>query len=85
MMGGSGRYGVSGKLDVPGDPVESWAEVDAFGEERSIFSERWRSVMVNVPPVAGIRETSPRMVENVERSSCAYWDAEMDLSEIEKK
>jgi hypothetical protein len=74
VMGGSGRYDVSSKLDAPGDPAVSWAEIDDFGGERSAFSERWRSVMVNVPPVAGMRETSPRAVENVERSSCAYCD-----------
>jgi hypothetical protein len=84
VMGGSGRYDVSGKLNVLGDPAVSWAEVDTFGGERSVFSERWRSVMVNVPPVAGMRETSPRAVENVERSSCAYCDGEMDCKKLRK-
>ena len=28
-------------------------------------------LMVKTPPVDGIRQTSPRDVENVERSSCA--------------
>jgi hypothetical protein len=36
--------------------------------------------MVKMPPVAGIRETSPRVVEKVERSSCAYWDMD-EMSE----
>jgi hypothetical protein len=40
--------------------------------------------MVNVPPVAGMRETSPRAVENVERSSCAYCDEEMDCKKLRK-
>jgi hypothetical protein len=84
VMGGGGRYGVSGKMDVLGDPTESRAEVDAFGGERSVFSERWSSEMVNVPPVAGMRETSPRAVEKVERSSCAYCDGEMDCKKLRK-
>lgn len=84
MMEGGDRYSESGKLDVFGDPAESWAEVDAFEGERSVFSERWRSVIVNVPPVAGMRETSPRAVENVERSSCAYYDGEMDCKKLRK-
>ena len=84
MMEGGDRYGESGKSDVLGDPAESWAEVDAFEGERSVFSERWRSVIVNVPPVAGMRETSPRAVENVERSSCAYCDGEMDCKKLRK-
>jgi hypothetical protein len=84
VMEGGDRYGESSKLDALGDPVESWAEVDAFGGERSVFSERWRSVIVNVPPVAGMRETSPRAVENVERSSCAYCDGEMDCKKLRK-
>jgi hypothetical protein len=84
VMGGSGRYGGLGKPDVLGDPAVSWVEADAFGGGRSVFSERWRSVMVNVPPVAGIRETSPRAVENVERSSCAYCDGEMDCKKLRK-
>jgi hypothetical protein len=85
VMGGSGKDGGSGKLDVPRDSTETWVEVDTFGSERSVFSERWRSVMVNVPPVAGMRETSPRAVENVERSSCAYCDVEMDCQKGKKK
>jgi hypothetical protein len=85
VMEGGDRYGESGKLDVLGDPAEGWAGVDAFGGERSVFSGRWRSVMVNVPPVAGIRETSPRVVENVERSSCAYCDGEMGCKKLRKK
>ena len=84
MMGGSGRYDLSSKLGALGDPAVSWAEIDDFGGERSVFSERWRSVMVNFPPVAGIRETSPRAVENVERSSCAYCDGEMDCKKLRK-
>jgi hypothetical protein len=84
VMEGRDRYGELGKLDVFGDPAESWAEVDAFEGERSVFSERWRSVIVNVPPVAGMRETSPRAVENVERSSCAYYDGEMDCKKLRK-
>lgn len=31
--------------------------------------------MVKTPPVEGIKETSPRDVENVERSSCANYDS----------
>ena len=46
------------------------------GEEGSVVVEEvgsveWRIVTVKIPPVLGRRETSPREVENVERSSWA--------------
>jgi hypothetical protein len=84
VMDGGGRCDESGKPDMFGDPVVRWVGVDVFGGERSVFSERWRSVMVNVPLVAGMRETSPRAVENVERSSCAYYDEEMNRKKLRK-
>jgi hypothetical protein len=64
---------VSGKLDGEREVLRSGVLEGAFGGETSLGGKgRWASVMVNVPPVAGTRETSPRVVEKVERSSCAY-------------
>jgi hypothetical protein len=62
---------MSGKLDGDKDVLRSGWPEEVVGGGRC--EGRWMSVMVNVPPVAGMRETSPRAVENVERSSCAYW------------
>ena len=38
-----------------------------------VLGERWIMDIVYVPPVVGIRATSPRDVEKVERSSWAIW------------
>ncbi len=50
------------------------------GGDPRTASGRWRSVMMNVPEVEGMRETSPRVVEKVERSSCAYCGVELTQS-----
>lgn len=73
VTGGRGMCRVSGKLDEEREVLRSGGPDGAFGGKTSFGDEdRWASVIVNVPPVAGMRETSPRAVEKVERSSCAY-------------
>jgi hypothetical protein len=68
--GGRERERVWGKLDGDREVLRSvWLDGPFSG---GTCGGRWRSVMVNVPPVAGMRETSPMAVENVDRSSCAY-------------
>lgn len=47
--------------------------------------EEWYMVTVKIPPVVGIRATSPRSVLKVERSSWANWFfVQCSLSYLEK-
>lgn len=54
---------------------ESWpsAFVSASVSSVLVGSAAWTMSTVKTPPVEGIKATSPRDVENVERSSWANW------------
>lgn len=54
--------------------VDSDSDADAGAEvEVEADAEAVNSVISNTPPELGTRDTSPRLVEKVWRSSWAYW------------
>lgn len=57
--------------DLPGNPPIDFRSQRRVSRVEKSCGEAWRMVTVKMPPVVGIRATSPREVENVERSSWA--------------
>lgn len=56
----------------PPPPADPGCGGDTKDEEVLLAVGEWKISTVKVPPVDGWRATSPREVENVERSSWAY-------------
>ena len=62
-------------IGAPGKPpsvLRSQRGVERGADDEEVDGEAWMMSIWKVPLVEGMRETSPREREKVERSSCAY-------------
>lgn len=77
-------------MDIPGNPPFVFLSQITVSFVVVVVSssgadEEWYMVTVKIPPVVGIRATSPRSVLKVERSSWANWFfVQYSLSYLEK-